>query len=116
MHGTRKAGDDGSDPEPPGHPQGNTTAATLLGDSPVMRRVRERLARLAPTHRMVLLHGETGTGQGVAARLVHELSARPDGPFVQVNCGALPEHLIESELFGHERGAFTGAVARKPGR
>ena len=91
-------------------------AADFIGDSPEMQQVRHQLAQLALTDKLVLLLGETGTGKGLAARRLHALSPWADGPFVQVNCGSLSEYLLESELFGHERGAFTGAVARKPGR
>ncbi len=88
----------------------------LLGDAPPFRAVLEELRQVAPTSATVLLIGESGTGKELAARLVHDLSPRAPGPFVPINCGAIPEGLLESELFGHERGAFTGAVARKEGR
>jgi two-component system response regulator HydG len=87
----------------------------LLGDAPAFRAALETLRQVAPTSATVLLSGESGTGKELAARLVHDLSPRAPGPFVPINCGAIPEGLIESELFGHERGAFTGAVARKEG-
>ena len=74
------------------------------------------LARAARSQATVLLRGESGSGKEVAAREIHDQSARKDGPFVAVHCGALPETLLESELFGYEKGAFTGAVKRKPGR
>ncbi len=92
------------------------TATRLIGASPKMRELRELLARAARSSATVLLRGESGTGKEVAAREIHEQSARKDGPFVAVHCAALPETLLESELFGYERGAFTGAVKRKPGR
>jgi len=88
----------------------------LLGESHVMQALRERIARVAPTDATVLLRGETGTGKELAARALHRASKRAAAPMVTVNCAALPENLLESELFGHVRGAFTGAVTNKPGR
>src|SRR5436853_4209384 len=89
---------------------------SVVGDSPAMRSVY-RLTRLVASSRAsVLLVGETGTGKEVIARNVHRLSPREDGPYVRVNCGALSESLLESELFGHIKGAFTGAVDNKTGR
>ncbi len=89
---------------------------SVVGDSPAMRSVY-RLTRLVATSRAsVLLVGETGTGKEVIARNIHRLSPRGDGPYVRVNCGALTESLLESELFGHVKGAFTGAVDNKTGR
>jgi len=88
----------------------------LLGAAPAFRAVLETLKQAAPTSATILLTGESGTGKELAARLVHDLSPRAAGPFVPINCAAIPESLLESELFGHEKGAFTGAVARKEGR
>jgi transcriptional regulator with PAS, ATPase and Fis domain len=88
----------------------------LIGDSPRMKEVYQFLARVAPTDANVLLQGESGTGKELAARAVHRNSPRSSKPFVAINCAAIPEGLLESELFGHERGAFTGAVAQKKGR
>ncbi|MBI4705599.1 MAG: sigma-54-dependent Fis family transcriptional regulator [Deltaproteobacteria bacterium] len=88
----------------------------LLGRSPPMRAVFEMIAAVADTGVTVLLTGESGTGKELAARAIHRRSLRASGPFVAVSCGGLPDTLIESELFGHERGAFTGAVARHRGR
>jgi DNA-binding NtrC family response regulator len=90
--------------------------ATLVGSSDAMKRLRERVEKIAPAPSNVLLLGETGTGKELAARALHELSTRARGPFVATNCAAIPETMVEAELFGHERGAFTGAVASRPGR
>jgi two-component system, NtrC family, nitrogen regulation response regulator NtrX len=88
----------------------------MIGDSFAMRQLREQVEMAAPTNGRVLIYGENGTGKELVARTVHQLSRRKHGPFVEVNCAAIPEELIESELFGHAKGAFTGAVADKPGR
>jgi two-component system response regulator HydG len=88
----------------------------LIGTSPAFRRTMELVDQVADSSATVLLQGESGTGKELLARQVHELSARRGGPFVAVNCAALPEALLESELFGYERGAFTGATGRKEGR
>jgi two-component system, NtrC family, response regulator AtoC len=88
---------------------------TFAFTSPAMQAVERLLTRVAPTDSTVLITGESGTGKGVAARRLHELSARRDGPFVSVNCGAIPDTLIESELFGHTKGAFTSADRARKG-
>jgi two-component system, NtrC family, response regulator AtoC len=88
----------------------------LIGQSESLRRVLDMAQRAAPADVTILIEGESGTGKEVLARAIHKLSARKDGPFIAVNCAAIPEGLLESELFGHERGAFTGAVRAKPGR
>ena len=88
----------------------------IMGRSPVLREVLTRAAQVAPTESTVLVTGESGTGKELVARAIHHASRRADGPFVAVNCAALPDTLLESELFGHERGAFTGADRQKPGR
>jgi two-component system nitrogen regulation response regulator NtrX len=89
---------------------------TMVGESPAMNYLREQVSLAAPTNGRVLILGENGTGKELVARTIHHSSRRKSGPFVEVNCAAIPEELIESELFGHARGAFTGAVADKPGR
>lgn len=89
--------------------------ATMIGNDPKMQRVKALIERVAPTQSTVLIMGETGTGKELAARAVHEQSDRASKPFVPVNCGALPENLIESELFGHRKGAFTGADEHRKG-
>ncbi|MGH8385781.1 MAG: sigma 54-interacting transcriptional regulator [Pseudomonas sp.] len=88
----------------------------LLGDSKPIRELRKLLSKLAPTESPVLIRGESGTGKELVARTLHGQSQRRSKPFVAINCGAIPEHLIQSELFGHEKGAFTGAHQRKVGR
>jgi transcriptional regulator with GAF, ATPase, and Fis domain len=88
----------------------------VLGTSDAWRDVLEQAVLVAPTTTTVLLLGESGTGKEVVARFVHRASTRDRGPFVAINCGALPDHLLEAELFGYERGAFTGAVQSKPGQ
>ncbi|EJM60434.1 sigma-54 dependent transcriptional regulator [Pseudomonas sp. GM48] len=88
----------------------------LLGDSKPIRELRKLLSKLAPTESPVLIRGESGTGKELVARTLHRLSQRHNKPFIAINCGAIPEHLIQSELFGHEKGAFTGAHQRKVGR
>jgi two-component system, NtrC family, response regulator PilR len=99
---------------------GDRTSATfrgprLLGHSEIMEQLREMIARVARSQAPVHIYGESGTGKELVARLIHESGARSDGPFVAVNCGAIPTELMESELFGHKRGSFTGAVADKKG-
>jgi len=90
--------------------------SALIGESPALQQVKAIGLKVAPSRAAVLILGESGTGKEVLARSIHLASPRKAGPFVTVNCAALPESLIESELFGHERGAFTGATDRKPGR
>src|SRR5207245_2868231 len=89
---------------------------TMVGESYAMRQLREQVAMAAPTNGRVLIYGENGTGKEMVARTIHALSRRRAGSFVEVNCAAIPEELIESELFGHVRGAFTGAVADRRGK
>ncbi len=96
--------------------EGRYRAGGLVSRSPLMRRVFEVLPAIAASPSTVLVQGETGTGKELVARALHDLSPRKDGPFIAVNCGALPDTLLESELFGYKAGAFTGAVRDKPGR
>jgi DNA-binding NtrC family response regulator len=91
-------------------------APMIVGEDPSLRHVLAALQRAAGSDATVLLEGESGTGKELFARTLHALSARAEGPFVAINCAAIPETLLETELFGHEKGAFTGATARKPGR
>jgi two-component system response regulator HydG len=87
----------------------------LVGDSDALRELKRCIAQVAPTVATVLIHGESGTGKELVARLIHSGSPRAQKPFVTINCAAVPENLIESELFGHEKGAFTGAASAKAG-
>jgi two-component system, NtrC family, nitrogen regulation response regulator NtrX len=89
---------------------------SMVGSSPAMAELREQIRIVAPTRASVLITGENGTGKELVARAIHGASKRREGPFVEVNCAAIPEDLIESELFGHEKGAFTGAAARRRGK
>ncbi|MDD5233529.1 MAG: sigma-54 dependent transcriptional regulator, partial [Syntrophales bacterium] len=88
----------------------------IVGESGAMVRIGESIRQVAPTMMTVLVTGETGTGKELIAHAIHRNSPRKDNPFIKINCAAIPEHLMESELFGFEKGAFTGAVSKKPGR
>jgi DNA-binding NtrC family response regulator len=88
----------------------------MLGDAPVMREVYDTIDKASRSKATVMIRGESGTGKELVAEAIHAASPRAAGPFVRVHCAALPDHLLESELFGYEKGAFTGAAARKPGR
>jgi len=88
----------------------------MVGESPALQRLREEIRQAAPSHGRVLIFGENGTGKELVARAIHAQSQRAAGPFVEVNCAAIPEELIESELFGHTKGAFTGAHATRKGK
>lgn len=92
------------------------SSSTLVGNSRAIRQVRSLIAKAAPSNLSILIQGETGTGKELAAQMVHDHSARAKGPLVTVNCAAIPDRLLESELFGHEKGAFTGAIEKKIGR
>jgi two-component system, NtrC family, response regulator PilR len=107
-------------PGPPAAPAGpssvsSPTTRKLFGESPAIQRVRAMIERFARGQAPVYISGESGTGKELAARLIHELGPRADKPFVPVNCGAIPEQLMESEFFGHKKGSFTGAVQDKEG-
>ena len=102
-------------PEPAAEPNSNTGTGMFIGQNAMMKTMRSWLPKVAESDVPVLIHGETGTGKEVLARHLHELSARANKPFVKLNCAAVPSELIESELFGYERGAFTGAFQKKPG-
>ena len=88
----------------------------LIGNSPALEEALEHVKRVAPTDSTVLIQGETGTGKELIARAIHNISSRCGRPFIKLNCAAIPLDLLESELFGHEKGAFTGAIAQKTGR
>jgi len=88
----------------------------IIGNSPALESVLEQVEQVAPTDSTVLVQGETGTGKELIARAIHNLSSRCGRPFIKLNCAAIPFDLLESELFGHEKGAFTGAIAQKIGR
>ncbi|NUP08573.1 MAG: sigma 54-interacting transcriptional regulator [Polyangiaceae bacterium] len=102
--------------EPPIQQRAIEAASQILGSSDPICALRELVARVAPTELAVVIAGETGTGKELVAKALHQGSARTNGRFVAINCGAIPETLVEEELFGHERGAFTGAIATKVGR
>lgn len=98
------------------HDKGQTLLRLLVGKGKGIQEVRRLIGQVASTEANVLILGESGTGKEVVARAIHELSPRSKGPFVPINCGAIPGELLESELFGHEKGAFTGAIAARRGR
>ena len=101
---------------PADEPSSEAGFEQIIGRSAALRRVLRHVEIVAPTDSGVLIHGETGTGKELIAQAIHNRSARRDRPFIKVNCAAIPSGLLESELFGHEKGAFTGAIMRKPGR
>ncbi|MFQ5658759.1 MAG: sigma-54-dependent transcriptional regulator, partial [Candidatus Methylomirabilales bacterium] len=88
----------------------------IVGESPAIRKILKQVESVAPSHGRVLIRGESGTGKELIARAIHRASLRREKPFVEVNCAAIPDELIESELFGHEKGAFTGAVTARRGK
>jgi DNA-binding NtrC family response regulator len=104
----------GNGPQGPGETQGSASEA-LLGASEAMQKVKRLIERVGPTDASVLLTGESGSGKELAAQAIHQHSARNRGPFIAINCGAVPAGLIEAELFGHEKGSFTGAIRSHAG-
>ncbi len=94
----------------------HSPVGTIIGNSSSMRHVAELINQVAETDTTILITGETGTGKGLVASEIHQRSRRKNGPFIRVNCGAIPENLIESELFGHEKGSFTGAISTRKGK
>ncbi|HBR69975.1 MAG TPA: sigma-54-dependent Fis family transcriptional regulator, partial [Rhodospirillaceae bacterium] len=89
---------------------------TMIADDPAMKNVVKLADKIAPSEATIFITGESGTGKEVMSQYIHRKSRRKDGPFIALNCAAIPENLLESELFGHEKGAFTGAVAQKKGK
>src|ERR1700729_2495897 len=102
--------------ESAGHGHNQRRFEQLIGNSPALEAVLAHVERVAPTDSTVLLQGETGTGKELIARAIHNISSRCGRPYIKLNCAAIPFDLLESELFGHEKGAFTGAIAQKIGR
>src|ERR1700692_4467387 len=99
-----------------GSPKNISSSGKVIGKSPALQAVFEQVERVAPTNATVLIQGETGTGKELIAHAIHSASSRRGRPFVKLNCAAIPLDLLESELFGHEKGAFTGAIAQRIGR
>jgi transcriptional regulator with GAF, ATPase, and Fis domain len=91
------------------------THPPIIGEHPLILRISQLMRKVAPTDATILIMGESGTGKELIARGVHNYSPRADRPFIPVNCGAIPNELLESEMFGHERGAFTGAIGQRAG-
>jgi two-component system response regulator AtoC len=119
QHGVTTASHGAAVPPPQSVPRASATMASgtpMVGSSPALREVANVIRRAAASQATVLIRGESGAGKEVIARRIHEQGPRRAGPFIKVHCAALPEQLLESELFGHEKGAFTGASSRKPGR
>ena len=114
--GPRPSGAQGPEGAEAGPVSADEPTLGIVGQCPAVERMREQIRRVAPSNGRVLITGENGSGKELAALAIHALSKRSDGPFVKLNCAAIPRDLLESELFGYEKGAFTGAVASKKGR
>jgi sigma-54 specific flagellar transcriptional regulator A len=104
------------DPSPPTSPNNETQYEGIIGQSNQMKKIFQVIEKIADSDSTIIIHGESGSGKGLVARAIHKKSYRQKKPFIPINCGAIPENLLESELFGHVRGAFTGATAPKPGK
>ena len=100
---------------PPSDPPHHHRFEYIIGQSAPMQEIFRVVDKVAKSDTTIIINGETGTGKGLIARAIHESSSRREKPFIQINCGATPEGLLESEFFGHMRGSFTGATADKPG-
>ena len=88
----------------------------IVGQSQKIKKIFKIIDKIADSDATILINGETGTGKGLLANCIHQQSYRKNKPFIKINCGAIPDHLLESELFGHEKGSFTGATSAKPGK
>ena len=104
------------DPSPLVEPNSETQYEGIIGHSNQMKKIFQVIEKVADSDSTIIIHGESGSGKGLVAKAIHKKSYRQKKPFISINCGAIPENLLESELFGHVRGAFTGATSPKPGK